>query len=155
MAKEPLMYQRIGEGLFGYTEKDKDLILSTPEYKPFFAETRGVKNKTGASHMRLYWACCTFMVEQLGDEKYNNKYKIDTLFRHKLKFYDTEKCIVDIEKGIVVMVLMSISMKNINYILKKDYFNQAIERMSEMVDVDVKTFVDEVKSRMVGNRNHR
>ena len=151
MAKEPLIAVRYGKNIIGYTEKDQDLLESVAEGIPFKISTVGIKNRVGASHLRFYWACCSFMVNQYGDEDLNSKYKIDTYLRHELKFYDLNKCITKFENGIAVlavMILMSISLKNLDYILKKDYFNDAIKKMAEMLGVDVKIFADEVKKTM-------
>jgi hypothetical protein len=152
MAKEPLLVHRINKSIIGFTEKDQDLLMSVKENVPFEIQTKGIKNKIGASHMRLYWACCTFMVNQLCDKDLDNKYKIDTALRHELKFYDLDKCVIKFENEVavlVIMVLMSISMKNINAILKKDYFNKAIKKMAEMLGNEVDTFVKEVQSQML------
>ncbi len=152
MAKEPLIVQRVGKSLVGYTEKDQDLLESVAEFKSFEISTKGVKNKEGAAHLRLYWASCAFTADELGDPDLNSKYKVDTYLRHTLKFYDLERCITKFECGVavlVVMVLMSISLKNMDYIIKKNYFNESIKTMADLFMVDDKVFVDEVKKKML------
>lgn len=71
--------------------------------------------------------------------------KVDWQIRNRLKFYDMDLTLVI--DGNVQFKVRSISFKNLKHIEACDYFTEAFKLMAKYLDVDVDTFIEEVKQR--------
>jgi hypothetical protein len=108
------------------------------EFKPhqlLRAKLYGVKKPRSYNQLKLYWACCNAVAENL--EEYT-KEDVDFEVRTELRFIKHFKLV----KGITYVELRSISYAELSHIEACNFFDRAFPIMAKMIGVTTEKLLE-------------
>jgi hypothetical protein len=111
-----------------FSEEDLELLR---EFKPnqlLRAKLYGVKKPRSYQQLKLYWACCQTVADNLENK---SKEDVDFATRVELKFIKNFK----VEKNLTYIELRSISFKELPHIMACNYFERAFKVLARMIGV--------------------
>ena len=149
--KCPVCNTSFGNYFIPVYEEDQEATKTYKVFQILKSRFFGVEKPRSVEQMGTYWAACKFTADNLdhvGKFRYwNSKANVDFQLRVSLDFRDTSVVSVHPD-GTVAFRYKSIAFPNLRHIMACQYFDRAFELMSHVLGMDVKEFINAVKSVM-------
>ena len=138
--------QRKGKALYPFSVEDENVILEYPENQIINAKFRGVTIPRSYEQLKLYFACCRKVAENIdtsikGNEGWGTKDDVDFNCRIACKLIKRMK-IVD---GVFYAEPSSIGYDNLSHLQACKYFDRAFDIMAKKLGITTKELTDEAK----------
>ena len=135
--------------LYPESVEDAEILSDFSNNQVVRVKVYGTNKQRSVKQLGLYWACCRLMADNINNQHFNNKDKVNNQIRVALEFIDLNKSIVD-KRGTFHPHYRSISFKSLKHLEACNYFDRAFELMAKGLKITVDELVEEAKSRMGG-----
>ena len=117
-----------------YSQEDVAVLSNYRQNQVVRVKVYGTTKERSLQQLRLYFACCNKVAENMDDPQWNTKDKVDFSCRVGLHFVDPKVTAVAPD-GTVTFKYRSISFKNLKHIEACNYFDRAFEFMAKKIGV--------------------
>lgn len=125
-------------GLFPHTTQDIETIK---EFKPnqiVRVKIYGVTKERSYQQLKLYWACCQTVADN--SKEWTTKEEVDFQCRVACRWCDFR-----VVNGATIVVVKSISFKDMSHLVACNYFDRAFEIMAKHLKIKVNVLLKEVE----------
>jgi hypothetical protein len=121
--------------ILAFSQQDVDKLKELKPNQILRAKLYGVKKPRSYQQLKLYWACCGTVADNL--EEYT-KDDVNFEVRTELKFVKHFKVV----KGVAYVELRSISFSELAHIEACNYFDRAFPVMAKMIGITVEKLLE-------------
>jgi hypothetical protein len=131
------IFQRKGSTLVPFDAETLEELREFHENQTIRCKLYGVEKDRSYIQLKLYWQCCKLVAANNDDPEWQTKDAVDFQVRVELRFYKRDR--IKVIGNQVLFELRSISYKELPHIQACNYFDRALDVMSNKIGVDVKT----------------
>jgi len=127
--------------LYPFSEEDQEKLRGYKDNQVVRAKVQGAKKPRSYQQLKLFWACCRSVADNVDDPHWNTKDKVAFQIKVALQFVDMAQTIVD-SKGNIHVHYRSIAFKNLPHMDACNFFDRAFDIMARKLNVDRETLLN-------------
>ena len=128
MIEIPLQLKHDFKSLVVTSEEDRTALKNYHPNQILRAKITGVKKPRSYQQLKLYWACCRTVAENIeGKSKEDIDFEVKVILKHIRAFR--------VVKGATMIEVDSISFANLNHLEACNFFDRAFPVMAKMIGV--------------------